>query len=203
METAKKWVPEMKRKGADIVIVSAHSGDSGTSSYGPELPVENAAGLVATKVPDVDAVLFGHAHVEIAQKFYTNEVTGKQVLTSEPSKWGQRLTRMDFTLSRSRGKWAVEAARSATLNTNTVEADPVVLAAVQAQHRTTVAYVNQVVATSTEELSAAESRYRDTPIIDFINHVQTETVTAALAPACRCCRSRRRSAGPRSSRPAT
>ncbi|GAB7047686.1 5'-nucleotidase C-terminal domain-containing protein [Catenuloplanes indicus JCM 9534] len=183
VETANRWVPEMKRKGADIVIVSAHSGDSGTSSYGPELPVENAAGLVATKVPDIDAVLFGHAHVEIAQKFYTNEVTGKQVLTSEPSKWGQRLTRMDFTLTRERGKWAVSQARSATLNTNTVDADPVVLAAVREQHRTTVAYVNQVVATSTGELSAAASRYRDTPIIDFINHVQTETVTAALGTA--------------------
>jgi 2',3'-cyclic-nucleotide 2'-phosphodiesterase/3'-nucleotidase len=44
-----------------------------------------------------------------------------------------------------------------------------------------VAYVNQVVATSTVELSAAESRYKDTPILDFINRVQTDTVTAALA----------------------
>ncbi|MDR7321881.1 MULTISPECIES: bifunctional metallophosphatase/5'-nucleotidase [Catenuloplanes] len=183
VESAKRWVPEMKRRGADLVIVSAHSGDSGTSSYGPELPVENAAGLVATKVPDIDAVLFGHAHVEVAQRFYTNEVTGRQVLTSEPSKWGQRLTRMDFTLTRDRGRWRVGTAASVTLNTNTVEADPVVLAAVREQHRTTVAYVNQVVATSTEELSAAESRYRDTPIIDFINHVQTETVTAALGTA--------------------
>ncbi len=64
-----------------------------------------------------------------------------------------------------------------------MDADPVVLAAVREQHRTTVAYVNQVVATSTGELSAAASRYRDTPIIDFINHVQTETVTAALGTA--------------------
>ena len=32
-----------------------------------------------------------------------------------------------------------------------------------------------------EELSAAESRYKDTPILDYINKVQTDTVTAALA----------------------
>ena len=37
------------------------------------------------------------------------------------------------------------------------------------------------VATSTAELSAAESRYKDTPILDYINKVQTDTVTAALA----------------------
>jgi 2',3'-cyclic-nucleotide 2'-phosphodiesterase / 3'-nucleotidase len=52
---------------------------------------------------------------------------------------------------------------------------------VRSQHAKTVAYVNQVVATSTAELSAAESRYKDTPILDYINKVQTDTVTAALA----------------------
>jgi len=52
---------------------------------------------------------------------------------------------------------------------------------VKAQHAKTVAYVNQKVATSTEELSAATSRYEDTPILDYINKVQTDTVAAALA----------------------
>jgi 2',3'-cyclic-nucleotide 2'-phosphodiesterase/3'-nucleotidase len=37
------------------------------------------------------------------------------------------------------------------------------------------------VAQSTEELSAATSRYEDTPILDYINKVQTDTVAAALA----------------------
>jgi 2',3'-cyclic-nucleotide 2'-phosphodiesterase / 3'-nucleotidase len=36
------------------------------------------------------------------------------------------------------------------------------------------------VAQSTVELSASESRYKDTPILDFINHVQTAVVGAAL-----------------------
>jgi 2',3'-cyclic-nucleotide 2'-phosphodiesterase/3'-nucleotidase len=67
------------------------------------------------------------------------------------------------------------------LNTNTVVEDPKVLAAVRAQHAKTVAYVNKAVAKSTVELSAAESRYKDTPILDFINKVQADTVTAALA----------------------
>jgi 2',3'-cyclic-nucleotide 2'-phosphodiesterase/3'-nucleotidase len=56
-----------------------------------------------------------------------------------------------------------------------------VLAAVREQHNKTVAYVNQPVANSTQELSAAESRYKDTPILDYINKVQTDTVAAALA----------------------
>ncbi|HET9020544.1 MAG TPA: metallophosphoesterase, partial [Ornithinibacter sp.] len=66
--TAARWVPVMRANGADVVIVSAHGGDSGTSSYGPELPVENAAALIAQKVPGVDAILFGHAHNDVPQR---------------------------------------------------------------------------------------------------------------------------------------
>ncbi|MET4060998.1 2',3'-cyclic-nucleotide 2'-phosphodiesterase (5'-nucleotidase family) [Arthrobacter sp. UYP6] len=32
VEQAQKYVPEMKARGADVVVVSAHSGTSGTSS---------------------------------------------------------------------------------------------------------------------------------------------------------------------------
>jgi 2',3'-cyclic-nucleotide 2'-phosphodiesterase/3'-nucleotidase len=179
--TAAKWVPIIRRNGADLVIVSAHGGDSGTSSYGPELPNENPSALIAEQVPGIDAILFGHAHNEVAQRFVTNAATGEQVLLSEPSRWGQRLTRMDFEIGRERGKWMILSKKSATLNTNTVTEDPDVLRVVRKQHEKTVAYVNQVVAQSVVELSAAESRYKDTPILDFINQVQTETVTAALA----------------------
>ena len=179
--TAATWVPRMRARGADIVFVSAHGGDSGTSSYGPELPNENPAALIAAQVPGIDAILFGHAHLDIPQRFVTNAQTGAQVLMSEPSKWGQRLTRMDFELVRERGRWTVSGKKATTLNTNTVEADPKVLAVVRSQHAKTVAYVNQVVATSTAELSAATSRYEDTPILDYINKVQTDTVVAAMA----------------------
>ncbi|MEV4767382.1 5'-nucleotidase C-terminal domain-containing protein [Micromonospora chokoriensis] len=178
--TAAKWVPVMRARGADLVLISAHGGDSGTSSYGPELPNENPVALIAQQVPGIDAILFGHAHNEVVERFVTNERTGAQVLLSEPSKWGQRLTRMDFTLTRERGRWAITKKAATMLNTNAVVEDPKVLAAVRAQHQKTVAYVNQVVARSTVELSAAESRYKDTPILDFINHVQTEVVGAAL-----------------------
>ncbi|WP_407664328.1 bifunctional metallophosphatase/5'-nucleotidase [Micromonospora parastrephiae] len=179
--TAAKWVPIMRARGADLVLISAHGGDSGTSSYGPELPNENPVALIAQQVPGIDAILFGHAHNEVVERFVTNERTGAQVLLSEPSKWGQRLTRMDFTLTRERGRWTITKKAASMLNTNTVVEDPKVLAAVRAQHQKTVAYVNQVVARSTVELSATESRYKDTPILDFINHVQTEVVDAALA----------------------
>ncbi|MBG0565707.1 bifunctional metallophosphatase/5'-nucleotidase [Actinoplanes aureus] len=179
--SAAKWVPIMRARGADIVLISAHGGDSGTSSYGPELPNENPTALIAEQVPGIDAILFGHAHREVPERFVVNLKTGEEVLLSEPSRWGQRLTKMDFDLVREKGRWKITTKAATTLNTNTVEADPKVLAVVRKQHEKTVAYVNQVVATSTETLSAATSRYQDTPILDYINKVQTDTVTAALA----------------------
>jgi len=68
VEQAKRYVPEMKSKGADVVIVAAHSGADTSSSYGDTLPFpENAATLVAQQVPGIDAILVGHAHLEIPE----------------------------------------------------------------------------------------------------------------------------------------
>ncbi|GAA3114221.1 MULTISPECIES: bifunctional metallophosphatase/5'-nucleotidase [Nonomuraea] len=180
VDSAKKWVPIIRGQGADVVVVTAHAGDDGMSSYGDALPVENASAMVAEQVPGVDAVLFGHAHNEVPEKFVTNKVTGQQVLLSEPSKWGQRLSVLDFELAKQRGKWVVTGKSATTLNTNTVAEDPKIVNLLKPQHETTIGYVNKVVAQSAQELSAAESPYKDTPILDYIQHVQVETVKQAL-----------------------
>ena len=178
--TAKYWVPIIRQQGVDVVVVSVHSGDSGTSSYGDELPVENAAGLLAEQVPGIDAILFGHAHKDIAERFVTGP-DGNQVVMSEPMCWGQRLSVFDIELQQVRGQWQVVSKSATNLNTNTVEDDPELVRVVQAQHDAVVRYVNKVVATSTEELSAAESCWKDTAILDYVNKVQVDTVTAAIA----------------------
>ncbi|GLX01542.1 5'-nucleotidase C-terminal domain-containing protein [Microtetraspora sp. NBRC 16547] len=179
--TAKKWVPVIRSQGADVVLVTAHAGDNGLSSYGTDLPVENAAAMVAEEVPGVDAVLFGHAHNDVPQRFVTNKATGEQVLLTEPSRWGQRLSVVDFTLTKQRGQWSVAAKSSTTLNTNTVAEDPKIVTLMQSQHDKTVGYVNQVIAQSKEQLSAAESPYKDTAILDYIQKVQTDLVSKAIA----------------------
>ncbi|NAS26564.1 bifunctional metallophosphatase/5'-nucleotidase [Herbidospora sp. NEAU-GS84] len=181
VETARKYVPIMRGKGADVVLVTAHAGDNGLSSYGTELPVENASAMVAEQVPGIDAVLFGHAHNDVPQRFVTNKVTGEQVLLTEPGRWGQRLSVVDFTLTKKRRAWEVTAKASTTLNANTVPEDPKIVELMKEQHDTTVGYVNQVVAQSKEQLAAVESPYKDTPILDYIQKVQTDVVTQAIA----------------------
>ncbi|MDF6021732.1 5'-nucleotidase C-terminal domain-containing protein [Streptomyces sp. JH34] len=181
-EQAAKWVPKLRSMGADVVIVSAHSGSSGTSSYGDQVPyVENAAGLVAEQVPGIDAILVGHAHSEIPEYFVTNKETGKRVVLSEPLKWGQRLTLFDFDLVWEKGRWVVEKVGASVLNSNTVEEDPRITSLLGAEHREVVAYVNQVIGTSVAAMSTADAPWKDEPVIDLINLVQAETVRAALA----------------------
>ncbi|MFF4228388.1 bifunctional metallophosphatase/5'-nucleotidase [Streptomyces sp. NPDC001820] len=181
-EQAAKWVPRLRSMGADVVIVSAHSGSSGTSSYGDQLPyIENAAGLVAEQVPGIDAILVGHAHTEIAEYFVANKETGAKVVLSDPLKWGQRLTLFDFDLVWSKGRWTVEKVGAQVLNSNAVAEDPKITGLLADEHKKVVAYVNQVIGTSTAAMAATEGPFKDVPIIDLINHVQAETVKAALA----------------------
>jgi len=177
---AAHWVPVIRLFGADVVIVVSHAGDSGNSSYGPEVPNENPSAQIAERVPGIDAILLGHAHLDIPERVVTNAETGRPVLLSEPSYAGQRVTRMDFALTLRRGCWRVDGGRATTLNTNEVPESPPVLAAVRAQHVATLEYVNQPIAKSAVALSGAQSRYRATPILDLVNTVQTEAVTAAL-----------------------
>ncbi|WP_328970893.1 bifunctional metallophosphatase/5'-nucleotidase [Streptomyces sp. NBC_00239] len=181
-EQAAKYVPRLRSMGADVVIVSAHSGSSGTSSYGDQLPyIENAAALVAEQVPGIDAILVGHAHTEIPEYRVANKTTGKEVVLSEPLKWGQRLTLFDFELSFARGRWSVDKVSAKVLNSNTVAEDPKITGLLSDEHRKVVAYVNQVIGTSTAAMVSAEGPVKDVPIIDLINHVQADTVKSALA----------------------
>ncbi|MEU6704067.1 bifunctional metallophosphatase/5'-nucleotidase [Streptomyces wuyuanensis] len=181
-EQAAKWVPKLRSMGADVVIVSAHSGSSGTSSYGDQLPyIENAAALVAEQVPGIDAILVGHAHTEIAEYTVVNKETGRPVVLSEPLKWGQRLTLFDFDLVWERGRWSVAKVGAKVLNSNTVPEDQRITRLLGDEHEKVVAYVNQVIGTSTAVMATADAPWKDEPIIDLINHVQAETVKAALA----------------------
>lgn len=185
LEQAREWVPKVRQAGADLVVVAAHSGAELSSSLGDLLPFpENCSALVAEEVPGIDAILVGHAHTEIAQRFVTNKATGRQVLLTEPLFWGKRLSLMEFDLAWTPGRgWHAEASRSQVLNTNTVPEDPAIVRRLRADHDKVVAYVNSKIGTSKAAMSAATARYEDTAALDFVNRVQGEALKASLAEA--------------------
>jgi 2',3'-cyclic-nucleotide 2'-phosphodiesterase/3'-nucleotidase len=181
-EQAAVYVPKLRSAGADVVMVTAHTGIDEPTSYGDQLPwPEDAAGEMATNVPGIDAVLVGHTHVEVDQRLITNTATGKTVVLSEPLKWGMRISRFDFEVELVHGSWQVTSVSSTVLNSNTVAEDPEVVALLAKEHAAVVTYVNQVIGTSTTDLSIARAPFQDVPIVDLIGKVQVDTVKAGLA----------------------
>ncbi|NUS00250.1 MAG: bifunctional metallophosphatase/5'-nucleotidase [Kribbellaceae bacterium] len=182
VELAQQWVPKVRAAGADIVIASVHSGMDLSSSYGDALPYpENASVLMAETVPGIDAVLVGHAHLEIPERLVTNKTSGEQVVLSEPLKWGMRLSLFDLDLQKVRGQWKVVGRHSQVLNANTVDADPDVVNLLQKDHDKVVTYVNSKIGTCTEAMSAATAPWEDTAALDFVNFIQADAVAKALA----------------------
>ncbi|GAB1335072.1 5'-nucleotidase C-terminal domain-containing protein [Streptomyces sp. E-15] len=182
VEQAATWVPKLRSMGADVVVVSAHSGTSGTSSYGDQVPyVENAAADVARRVPGIDAILVGHAHLEIPELKVVNEKTGRTVVLSEPLCYAERLTLFDIELVFAKGRWEVESVSASLRDSRTVADDPRITKLLADEHEKVVAYVNQVVGRATETLTTVKARYQDAPIIDLITKVQEDVVKAALA----------------------
>ncbi|MFM9613992.1 bifunctional metallophosphatase/5'-nucleotidase [Streptomyces sp. V2] len=184
VEQAKKFVPRLRALGCDVVFLTDHSGLDGSSSYGDELPyVENASNLVAQQVPGIDAILVGHTHVEVPSYTVKNEETGEDVLLSEPYCWGYRLSVFDFEVELVRGQWKVTKKTATTLDPKNVDEDPEIRKLLEADHELVVKYVNTAVGTCTADLSAADSCWKDVPIMDFIHQVQIDSVKAGLSAA--------------------
>ncbi|MFF4799808.1 bifunctional metallophosphatase/5'-nucleotidase [Streptomyces sp. NPDC001351] len=182
VEQAKKYVPRLRALGCDVVFLTDHSGLDGSTSWGDALPyVENASNLVAEQVPGIDAILVGHTHKEVSSYTVKNEETGEDVLLSEPYCWGYRLTVFDFELELHHGQWKVTKKAAQTLDPKGVEEDPEITKLLKADHDLVVKYVNTAVGTCTQDLPAAESCWKDVPIMDFIHEVQMQSVKAGLS----------------------
>ena len=57
-ETAQRYVPEMRAKGAEVIVAISHGGLDG-AAYSPSM--ENGS-LHLAEVPGIDALLLGHSH---------------------------------------------------------------------------------------------------------------------------------------------
>lgn len=172
VDAAKRVIPEVRKK-VDLVVVIAHSGlerdpQSG-ETYADQMQNENAVGALAEAVPDIDVILFGHSHRELAEKL----VNG--VLLVQARNWGQSLAQADIEMERAGSGWKVASKHSKVIPvTDAVAADPEILKLAQAYHETTEKYLNTPIATSDKTLDASTARYEDHPFVDLIHKVQME-----------------------------
>jgi 2',3'-cyclic-nucleotide 2'-phosphodiesterase (5'-nucleotidase family) len=171
-------VAEAKAKGADVIVVTLHSGLSGGSAYDTVttgVPSENVAARVAREVPGIDLVVFGHSHQEVA-----DTVIGRTRLM-QPKNWATSVGVAHLVLEKSGGIWQVSTSRATTIQASGHAEHRAIVDAVARAHQATIAYVNRVVGSTPVTWRADSARVRDTPLIDFILEVERRAANADLA----------------------
>ncbi|MDY0330831.1 MAG: bifunctional 2',3'-cyclic-nucleotide 2'-phosphodiesterase/3'-nucleotidase [Thiomonas sp.] len=184
-EMAAKYVPEMRSKGADVVVALVHGGIS-TAPYSPTM--ENAAYYVAD-VPGIDAMFMGHSHSYFPDgKNYANlpEVdnvkgTIKGVPAIMGGFWGNSVGLMKMELSWDGKQWKVASATSSLQSINSkdasgtavvIPADPAIKALIQAEHDATVNYVSTPIGTSEYRIASQFTQVGDVGVVQLINDAQ-------------------------------
>jgi 2',3'-cyclic-nucleotide 2'-phosphodiesterase (5'-nucleotidase family) len=171
-------VREARAAGADIVLVTVHSGLNEPSSYdtvSTGVPSENVAARVAIEVPGIDLVLYGHSHKE------ARGTTIGQTLLIQPKNWATSVDIAHLIVSRSGGHWVVSEKRSDIVQAAGHAESPAVLAATDAIHRETVGYVTTPIGSSPERWTTDSARVKDTPLIDFILETERKAAGSDLA----------------------
>lgn len=197
--TAEKFVPEIRAKGADLVIALAHSGFNGNAQ--PYVSAEDAV-LPLSIVPGIDAITFSHTH----KVFPTADdqsldalfkgADGKPlpgvdnvrgtingVPAVQAGYGGSNLGVIDLTLEKQDGKWKVVSSQSSTkaiydaaAKKALVDSDPAVVEAVKADHEATIQYANNPIGTTAAPIHSFFALVQDDPSVQIVTNAQKQYV---------------------------
>ncbi|QUG40655.1 bifunctional 2',3'-cyclic-nucleotide 2'-phosphodiesterase/3'-nucleotidase [Psychrobacillus sp. INOP01] len=178
-------VPEMKKAGADVIVVLSHSG---LGDMKHEVGEEDVTYLL-TKVKGVDAIVTGHAHQVFPGKVdesLTNvdvengTINGVPVVM--PGKFGSHLGVIDLDLVKKGNEWEVKQSKAEvrTIAKDATDVDKTIVDAVKQAHEGTIKYVRQAVGTTTADIHSYFSQVQDDPSIQIVTNAQTEYVKAKL-----------------------
>lgn len=176
VDEAKKWVKEVKTKGADVVIVSAHSGQETDADVIPE----NEVNAIATQVSGIDAIICGHAHLKVNDLTKKNP-EGKVVPILESTKGATGLAQIDINVD-TNGKISGIATKNVVVDNSMVD-DTEILDLIQPYEDTTLKYVDTKIGTSTGEFTGSGQTTKATAIMELINNVQKESAGTQLSIA--------------------
>lgn len=193
LQTARAYVPEMKEKGADIIIAMSHSGiGSAKESDG----MENASVPLAA-IDGIDAILTGHSHLVFPSATYQDYAAvdaANGTIHGKPATmggfWGSHLGLIDLMLERDGATWRIAGSMSEARPiskrnedrsvTALVEDDPAVLASVQSEHDATLAYVRRAVGKTDAPLHSYFALVADDPSVQIVSIAQIWYITQML-----------------------
>ncbi len=171
---ARDEVAALRRRGADLVVVLAHTGLDATGNR----PTEHAGQHLA-RIPGVDALILGHAHAELPGPSYAGlagvdaekgRVHGVPAVMA--GRWGDHLGVIDLRLTRERqGRWRVAESSAHLRKVGTQKSDlPERL--VGAEHRATLARMQATVAHTTLPLHSHLSQVQDSLSVELVARAQ-------------------------------
>ncbi len=178
--SVRRAVIDVRRAGANLVVVVLHSGLDEPSSYDTVVTgvaSENVSARVAREVPGINLIVYGHSHKEMADTLIAG------VLLMQPKNWAASVAVAHLVLRRDRAgaSWRVSSKRSEIVRAAGHAEDPGVLAATDAVHRATVAYATTAIGETSVRWRGDSARVVDTPLIDFILDVERKATGAQLA----------------------
>ncbi|WP_105663050.1 bifunctional 2',3'-cyclic-nucleotide 2'-phosphodiesterase/3'-nucleotidase [Cronobacter dublinensis] len=181
-ETARKYVPQMRAQGADLVVVVAHSG---LSAEPYKALAENSV-YYLSQVPGVDAILFGHAHAVFPGKDFATikgadiaQGTLNGVPAVMPGMWGDHLGIVDLVLNNDDGKWKVTQSKAearpiydAQAKKSLAAEDQNLVKVLKADHDATREFVGQPVGKSADPMYSYLALVQDDPTVQVVNNAQ-------------------------------
>ncbi|EKP4475045.1 bifunctional 2',3'-cyclic-nucleotide 2'-phosphodiesterase/3'-nucleotidase [Cronobacter dublinensis] len=181
-ETARKYVPQMRAEGADLVVVVAHSG---LSAEPYKALAENSV-YYLSQVTGVDAILFGHAHAVFPGKDFATikgadiaQGTLNGVPAVMPGMWGDHLGIVDLVLNNDDGKWKVTQSKAearpiydAQAKKSLAAEDQDLVKVLKADHDATREFVGQPVGKSADPMYSYLALVQDDPTVQVVNNAQ-------------------------------
>ncbi|MFE1573424.1 bifunctional 2',3'-cyclic-nucleotide 2'-phosphodiesterase/3'-nucleotidase [Comamonas odontotermitis] len=199
VEAAQKYVPELRSKGADIVVALLHGGLD-ASEYRTDM--ENP-GLYLSKVAGIDAMVMGHQHSvfpDTADKpaFSMAGVDNKAgTINGVPavmaSSWGKALGVVALSLRWDGKAWSVDKAKSKSELRNTatgkdaagkaiyVAVDGSIAPVVEGQHQAAIRYVKTPVGQTDFRMGTQFADVGDPGAIQIVNQAQQDYVQRYVA----------------------
>ena len=171
-------VGDVRKRGAQVVVVVLHSGLGEPSSYdtvATGLPSENVSARVAREVPGIDVIVFGHTHKELA------DTTIAGTLLTQPRNWAGSVAVARVSVVRRGKDWHVGDKSGRVIRVRGHAEQAAVLAATADAHARTIQFVTSPIGTTPVRWSADSARVKDTPIIDFVLEVERRTAGSDLA----------------------
>lgn len=176
VDEAKKWVKEVRTKGANIVIVSAHSGEETEADVLPE----NQVNEIATQVSGIDAIVAGHTHLKVNDLTKKNP-EGKVVPIVESVKGAAGIAQFDMSID-SNGKLSGISTKNVVIDKNIAE-DSEIVNLIKPYQDATLKYVDTKIGTSSGEFTGQGQTNQPTAIMELINKVQKESAGTKLSIA--------------------